>query len=188
MKKIFALVLALMLLVAMPVLAENEEVTDNEEVVAEEGEVADGIETITTDNGISFTYDKNDFKVDIDENGDIAGTYLGETPDPIGFNIVCSEDTDAETYMTEAAESHGAELLSGNFYSDPEEWFYFSYTNEGSEGNVQEVVVASRNYEGGCYIVTAYGFYAENEENENEEYIDANADLADTLDSLTFVD
>ena len=182
MKKILALVLALMLLVALPVLAE----TENTEV--EEGEVADGTETITTDNGISLTYDKNDFKVDIDENGDIGGEYLGDAPAALGFNIVTAEDTDAEAYMTEAAESHGCELLSGNFYADSDEWFYFSYTSEATEGYVPEVVVAARNYDGGCYIVTAYGFYAEDEANENADYTDANADLADILDSLTFAD
>lgn len=191
MKKILALVLAMMLLIAVPVLAENEEVTTEETETTEtstveEGELEDGTETITTDTGISLSFDKYDFKVDIDENGDIGGEYLGETPDPIGFNIVTAEDTDAETYMTEAAEAHEAELMSGNFYSDSKEWYYFSYTSEASEGNVAEVVVAARNYDGGCYIVTAYGFYAEDEANENEEYIDANADLADVLDSLSF--
>ena len=185
MKKILALVLAMMLLIAMPVLAENEEVTA-EMTETEEGELEDGMETITTDSGISLSFDKYDFKVDIDENGDIGGEYLGETPDPIGFSVVTAEDTDAETYMTEAAEAHDAELSSGNFYSDSKEWFYFSYTTEASEGNVAEVVVAARNFDGGCYIVTAYGFYAEDETNENEDYIDANADLADVLDSLSF--
>lgn len=179
MKKILPLVLALLMLATIPAFAET-------------SDLADGVETITLDSGISLTYNKYEFKIDVDENGDVAGAYLGETPEPIGFNIVTAEDTDAEEYMTEAAATHEATLEKGMFFSDENEWLYFSYDNESSEEYINQVVVYARNFDGGCYIVTAFGCYekdAENEEtasSENTAIDDGLLALEQILDSLSF--
>ncbi len=178
MKKVLSLVLALMMLVITPVFAEtsgSDETTD----------LPDGLEFIMLDSGISLIYNKYDFKVDVDENGDVAGAYLGETSEPFGFNIVVAEDTDAEAYMTEAAATHEAELNKGMFFSDDGEWLYFVYENEASEGYTGQVMVCARNYDGGCYIVTAYGCY-KNDAADDEAALDGEIALEQVLDGLSF--
>ena len=182
MKKILSLVLALLMLTITPVFAETSETN-------EAADLADGVETITLDSGISLTYNKYEFKIDVDENGDIEGAYLGETPDLIGFNIVIAEDTDAEAYMTDAAAAHNADLEKGMFFADGDEWLSFVYDNESSEEYRNQVVVYARNFDGGCYIVTAYGCYKDRTESESDEdsAIDEGlTELEQILDSLHF--
>ena len=174
MKKVLSLVLALLILAIVPVFAETSETN-------EVADLADGVETITLDSGISLTYNKYEFKIDVDENGGVAGSYLGETPELIGFNIVIAEDTDAEAYMTEAAATHEAELEKSMFFSDENEWLYFAYDNESSEEYGNQVVVYARNFDGGCYIVTAYGCYenlAESEETAPSEEASSSEETA----------
>ncbi|MDO4853638.1 MAG: hypothetical protein Q4A88_09520 [Clostridia bacterium] len=154
--------------------------------LAESAELADGVETLTLDSGISFTYNRYDFKVDVDENGDVAGMYLGETPKPLGFNIVIAEDTDAEAYMTEAAAAHEAELSKNMCFDDENEWLIFNYRTDVSEEYTSEVTVYARNYDGGCYIVTAYYYYENSGSQTGEEEPDGHVEMEQLFDSLSF--
>lgn len=185
MKRILSLVLALVMLAIVPAFAES---TETNGIV----DLPDGVETLTLENGISLTFNRYNFKVDVDENGDVAGMYLGETAEPFGFSIVVAEDTDAEAYMTEAAATHKAELDKGMFFSDDKEWLYFVYDNGSSEDYANQVVVYARNFDGGCYIVTAYGCCEKNAEEDTatdgNAVLDAEAELEQILDSLRFAD
>ena len=154
--------------------------------LAESAELADGVETLTLDSGISLTYNRYDFKVDIDENGDVAGMYLGETPKPVGFNIVIAEDTDAEAYMTEAAAAHEAELSKNMCFDDENEWLIFNYRTDVSEEYTSEVTVYARNYDGGCYIVTAYYYYENSGSQAGEEEPNGHVEMEQLFDSLSF--
>lgn len=146
--------------------------------------VTSGLETLTLDNGISLSYDKNSIKIDVDENGNVDGSYLGAEPGTTGFNIVVA-DTEAETYMTEAAKAHETELTSGMCFADAELWLYFTYDNGSSEEYTSEVTVYARDFEGGCYLVTVYDKY-ENGANDTEELRDAQVAIEQVLDSLSF--
>ena len=182
MKKILSLALALLMLAGVSAFAETG-------ALNEAAGLADGVETITLDSGISLTYDKYEFKIDVDENGDIEGTYLGEAPGLIGFNIVIAEDTDADAYMAEAAAAHEADLEKGMFFADGDEWLNFAYDNASSGEYRNRVAVYARNYDGGCYIVTAYGCYEDRTERERDEgsAIDEGlTGLEQILDSLRF--
>ena len=154
--------------------------------LAESAELADGVETLALESGISLTYNRYDFKVDVDENGDVAGMYLGETPKPVGFNIVIAEDTDAEAYMTEAAAAHEAELSKNMCFDDENEWLIFNYRTDVSEEYTSEVTVYARNYDGGCYIVTAYYYYENSGSQAGEEEPNGHVEMEQLFDSLSF--
>lgn len=152
-----------------------------------EGELPDGTETLTLDNRISFTYDKYNFKVDVDENGDVAGTYLGESAELVGFNIVNAEDTDAEAYIAEAAESYNADVNIGNCFAEGNEWYSFMNTYENEENTVVRVVYA-RNNDTGCWIVTVFSYYPNADD--DVEAIDfageIDDELSNVMDTLSF--
>ncbi len=175
MKKLLSLALTLLLLAIAPAVSAED--------------LADGIETLALDNGISLTYSKYDFKVDVDENGNVTCLYLGETPAPVGFSIEVAAGTDAEAYMTTAAAAHSAELCRIAAFDEENEWLSFDYSTEAPEEYTGQVTVYARNFDDGCYIVTAYCYYESNAEQEaetDEEALDGHVQLEQILDSLNF--
>lgn len=180
MKKLLSLALTLLLLAIAPAVSAE---------AAEPADLADGVETLALDNGISLTYNKYDFKVDVDENGNVTGLYLGETPAPVGFSIEAAAGTDAEAYMTAAAAAHSAELCRIAAFDEGNEWLSFDYSTEAPEEYTCQVTVYARNFDGGCYIVTAYCCYesdAEQEAETDEEVSEVHVQLEQLLDSLRF--
>ncbi len=182
MKKLLSVVLALMLLLtAVCALADTVE-TANE----------DGTVTVTTDEGVTFTYSKEDFEVNIDENGRINGKYLEETPEAVGFTVEVLKDTDAETHMAELAASYGTEVTGGTAFDEDEtvEWLSTEYADVG-ETYTTTITVYARGFEGGCYVVTVYNYYendvdADAEASDEDEELGGFVVLEKLLDSLSF--
>ena len=183
MKKLLSLVLAaMMLLTATFALADMTETTND-----------DGTTTVTTDNGATFTYSKDDFSVIISEDGTVEGVYLPETAESVYFTIKVLADTDAASYMAGVADAFGTEVMTDSaFFNEPDTVEWFVTDCEASDGeNTITTSFYARNFDGGCYVVAVYSFY-ENNANEDAEVADEDLELASTtaleqvLGSLSF--
>ncbi len=177
MKKFLSLMVALLVLATVPAFADTIENND-------------GTTTLTTENGVTLTYTKEDFEVTVDENGDVAGNFTGEAAEPIHFTVATMKDTDAEAYMTEQAAAHNAEVEKNVAFDEENEWFVFSYEEAAADGNTNTVTVYARNCEGGCYVVTAYSYFtadaAAAEETDDGDSIDGSVKLTMILDGMSF--
>lgn len=177
MKKFLSLMVALLVLATVPAFADTIENND-------------GTVTLTTDNGVTLTYTKDEFEVTVDENGDVAGSYTGESPEPIHFTVATMKDTDAEAYINEQAAAHSAEVEKIAAFDEEAEWFSFSYEEAAADGNTNTVTVYARNCEGGCYVVTAYSYFtadaADAETTDDGDAIDGSVELTMILDSMSF--
>ena len=144
MKKFLAMALAAMMsLTAVSALADTVETTNE-----------DGTVTVTTDAGVTFSYDKADFDVTIDESGNVVGKYIPETAEEVSFSVEMVKDTTAEAYLADAT----TEVTKEASFNEETEWMT-TETEEVGEKNTVTVATYVRDCDGGCYVVKIHSFH-----------------------------
>ncbi len=154
MKKFLAMALAAMMsLTAVASLADTVETTNE-----------DGTVTVTTDAGVTFSYDKADFDVTVDENGNVTGKFIPETAEEVSFSVEYVKDTTAEAYLAEAT----TEVTKGEAFNEETEWMD-TLVEEVGEVYTVSTSTYVRDCEGGCYVVTVHSFHENAAEATDEE-------------------
>ena len=150
-KTLSVLLAAIMLLVCAAALAE-----------VKDGDVADLPKGGTTfeSNGISVSYNKYNFKCDMDEHGDLKLTYLGESDAPviIGIKHLAGNTVDdVLDGMKKTIENNKAEVVNSDFGDNVKNATFVTWQKKDGKNTLhyQKTLIPQKD---GVYVVSIESF------------------------------